>query len=64
MVYFKQGAYAQAIDDCTKAIELNNLCRDAYYLRAKAYRVQGKVQQAREDLKKVEELGGSPEMVK
>ncbi|MBW2554592.1 MAG: tetratricopeptide repeat protein, partial [Deltaproteobacteria bacterium] len=59
---FIQGNYTQAIDDCTKAIEVNNLYKDAFYIRAKAYQSQGEVDKAKLDLGKVEKLGGISEI--
>ena len=54
-----QQKYPQVIEDCTKAITLNEGYTDAYLLRAEAYQAQGNLQQAREDIKKAEESTGS-----
>ncbi len=47
----------QVIDDCTKAIDLHEGYRDAYYLRAEAYQARGNVQKAKDDRTKARSLG-------
>jgi len=51
------GNYRQAIEDCTKAIELNPKYVEAYNNRAVAYRSLGNPRQAVEDLKTAATLG-------
>jgi len=45
-----------------KIIQINNLYKDAFYIRAKAYQSQGEVDKAKLDLEKVEKLGGISEI--
>ncbi len=55
--YGQIGNYKQAIDDYTKAIQLNSSKADAYYGRALAYASLGNYQQANADMAKAKALG-------
>ena len=48
--------YDKAIQDYTKAIELDGKNADAYFQRAKVYNLQGKTQKAIDDFKVVVQL--------
>lgn len=61
--YFKNGSakfqlkdYKGAVNDMTKAIELNNKFKDAYYARAISYGILGETDKASSDFDKVIQL--------
>lgn len=55
ILYF-QGLKKEAIEDCTKAVELNPNYVKAYIRRAKLYEENDKLDEALEDYKKILEL--------
>lgn len=55
--YVMMDKYEEAVDDCTKSIELNPTYANAYLRRGKAYQqIQDKVSSALADMRKVVEL--------
>ena len=56
--YFVTGAYALAIADASKGIEVGGLVHsDIYFVRGVAYAEQGRYDQARRDLEQAQQLG-------